>query len=126
MWRLFDELCDDIVENFVIDYSNIDDGGLAHSEMGRTEYASAGNTTGSISIRLRIEQHTSRIPKNLGFDFFFQIQRILFEKKNSPDQKSRFGFIERNAKSALRSKNPFWRMFLFIQFCLFYSHFLTL
>ena len=31
-----------------------------------------------------------------------------FSKKDSPDQKSEFGFAERNAKSVLRSKIRFW------------------
>ena len=31
-----------------------------------------------------------------------------FFKKDSPDQKSGFGFAERNAKSVLRSKIRFW------------------
>ena len=45
---------------------------------------------------------------NLDLDSLYFKSSESFLKKDSPDQKSGFGFAQRNAKSVLRSKIRFW------------------
>ena len=83
-WRVFYFLTNYTLQNFVVCNSNSDD---------------------VVEHIKQIKKEAENYVKVVGLGF--QIQQILF-KKGFTDQKSAFGWAERNAKSVFRSKICFW------------------